>query len=295
MTVLHAGDQKAAVGGRRHRRYLIDARRSHLLLVDDLAFGIEFGDVSVLLASARLAFADHAGHLTADKHIARRIDRDGVRLVRVQRLDLLRPDRRAVGVVFGDEAVVVAVGDRRRRQIRGRRSGHIRIAVLIERQSIAGGAVGGAHHLRPLHIARGIVFGEIDVLRALVELAPEIAGRVAQHINVAVRIHLAGLRGRRAAGRIGADIERGLRRAVQAGQLDDAALLVGGRRRSFAFGGRRRRRRVAGRADEIKRRLRGRRRKADGFARARRDTETVGVLGRARAGAGRRVCRVCGR
>src|SRR6185437_11521971 len=77
---------------------------------------------------------------------------------------------------------------------------------------------------------RGIVFGEIDVLVALLDLPAETAGGVADDIDVAVRVHHGRLRGRYARIRRGRCVERRLRRAREIAELDDAAGFVAVRR-----------------------------------------------------------------
>ena len=143
----------------------VGAAGAELVFRQQLALGIELGEIGVAAALRRLARADHAARdAAADIDIAAGIDADGVGLVGGQGLDLLDPGLVAVGVIARDKGIVVAVGDRGGGQIGGRSAGDDHAAGRIERQAIAIGAAGAAQQILPHHIAGGIIFGEIDVL-----------------------------------------------------------------------------------------------------------------------------------
>jgi hypothetical protein len=105
VAVLDAGDQQIAIFGYRRARGLVRACRSKLALEDKGALLVQFGDIGVGTAGARLARADCAVDLTADINIALRIDRHRVGMIVADRRDLPHPGLVALAVVFRNEAV----------------------------------------------------------------------------------------------------------------------------------------------------------------------------------------------
>ncbi len=231
MSALHGGNHKSAVGGRGHLRNLIGARGTDLLAINDRPFGIELGDITIGAAQPRLPAADRTAHLPAVIDVAGSIDRDGKGCIIGHRIELVQPGLRAVLRVFGDKTIGAAA-DGVFRQRPGGASGDDNAARGIERERIAGRRRLAAEQALPLNIARGIVFGEIDVLIALFDLAAETACRVADDIDVAIGIDHGGLRCRCSA--VGCDgvVECGLLRARKIAELDEAARLIGYRRPS---------------------------------------------------------------
>src|SRR5262249_35462021 len=162
--------------------HTVIAAGAELVFRQQFAVGVEFGQIGIGLALADLAGPDHAaGYAAADNDIAAGIDADGVGLVGRQGLDLLDPSLVAAGVIARDKGIVIAVGHRGGGEIGGGTAGDDHAAGRIQRQAIAIGAAAAAQQILPHHIAGGIIFGEIDVLAALIELAAEIARRGADH------------------------------------------------------------------------------------------------------------------
>ncbi len=242
--ILDAGDIQAAVGAGGGGAHLIVAAGAELVLRQQIALGIEFGEIGVGAALRGLAGADQpagdgglpidgvgqriARYRSADIDIAAGIDAHRIGLIVGQGLDLLDPSLVALRVIAGDEGILIAVGDRNGGEIGGRGAGDHHAAGGIERQPERIGAAGAAQQFLPYHIAGGIIFGEIGVLGALIELAAEIAGGSADHKDVAACVdHGVGGGGGAGGGALVGGKDAG-RRAGKARQLGQTAALVGG-------------------------------------------------------------------